>query len=385
MQIEALSELFASAPRFTFSRIENAIAAVNGIGGDHRTAFRARLKNLERVKNFENFSFPKVGQGGGRVPAYGYRELILYTLMFEFTQMGLDPQRALEVSEREYFGIFAGVAAASDQVIQIDEAHGADIDEDYDVYFGFDPSGRTPFRFSDSSLDPNDPLGPESGPSFQAFSSPTPLLSRTIEELTRRRGSRVSLVNLSTVLNRLANYLAGQNKLETLKEMRRSAYEVYSQGWTVANNLFRATGADIIWNWDESLRDGEGHDLDDHLRWPFIEVSKSGSWKSFRVSLPGQDEFEILDLRGIEAADVSEIFKVVEDTAESLPKNNCILITQDTAQSLKSSKLAEARSLEKALYFERKLLLNPTAADTILFASVRRHLIASGEPDPCRQ
>src|SRR5438445_6962362 len=94
-----------------FGELEAVLADLNGIPSHQRTAFQARLKNFHRL------DFPEgVGQGRGKAVIYTARELILMAVAVELTQLGLTPERVIEVITDDEYPVWMCVSMAASSI-----------------------------------------------------------------------------------------------------------------------------------------------------------------------------------------------------------------------------------------------------------------------------
>lgn len=94
---------------FTFAEVEQALALTFDIAAARRTAFRARIQHLQKLK------FPAgTNTGRGRAAVYTPGHLYLLGVAFELQQLGLSPERAKGVIEDDLHAVgMAGSMAAS--------------------------------------------------------------------------------------------------------------------------------------------------------------------------------------------------------------------------------------------------------------------------------
>ena len=91
-----------------FGELEAGLADINGIPSHQRTAFQARLKNFHRL------GFPEgIGKGRGKAVIYTPRELLLMAVAVELTQLGLTPERVIEVIADDELPVWQSVSMAA--------------------------------------------------------------------------------------------------------------------------------------------------------------------------------------------------------------------------------------------------------------------------------
>lgn len=77
---------------WTFGQVEQVLACAHNIRDDRRSAFSNRLKNYQKA------GFPEgINTGRGRAATYHIGHLLQLGLALELNQLGLNPERALEV------------------------------------------------------------------------------------------------------------------------------------------------------------------------------------------------------------------------------------------------------------------------------------------------
>ena len=75
---------------FTFSEVIAALCLKHGIDPEHTGAFRGRVQHMQR----SGFP-PGVNTGKGNTVSYGWQELLLLALAFEYLEVGATPERAI--------------------------------------------------------------------------------------------------------------------------------------------------------------------------------------------------------------------------------------------------------------------------------------------------
>ncbi|WP_150291661.1 hypothetical protein [Sphingobium estronivorans] len=75
-----------------FSAVEAMLARIHNVADDKRIAFQGRLKSLLKAG-----LLPHVQQGRGKAAVYGAGDVAILALALEFAQMGVGPERAVEI------------------------------------------------------------------------------------------------------------------------------------------------------------------------------------------------------------------------------------------------------------------------------------------------
>jgi hypothetical protein len=106
---------------FTYREIQEILARKHQISGANRTAFRGRIQHMQRL------GFPTgVNTGKGRPVSYGWRELLLMGLAFEYLEIGSTPDRSIAEIVKIEDMLLAGlskVILAAEQPEKSDQAN----------------------------------------------------------------------------------------------------------------------------------------------------------------------------------------------------------------------------------------------------------------------
>ena len=213
---------------FRFGELEAILADLNGIPSHQRTAFQARLKNFHRL------GFPEgIGQGRGKAAIYGARELVLMALAVELTQLGLTPERVIEVIREDEYPLWmcvrmaAGALAARHEVFNPGPG---DFGKECEVW-GFSPdcadnSDTDPlsmFLYCDpAALAPWDEEG-EDRSSATFFYGGAGVIRDNISRWTTGPTRRLALINVTKLLFDMAVHIAGSGGLAIVKEFGAAA------------------------------------------------------------------------------------------------------------------------------------------------------------------
>ena len=98
--------------RFTFGELESRLARLHEISSDKRTQFQARLRNFQRL------GFPKgMSAGRGKTVHYSPGHVAELALVLELTQLGLLPERVVQVFNANRFPISQAVRIATNELV----------------------------------------------------------------------------------------------------------------------------------------------------------------------------------------------------------------------------------------------------------------------------
>lgn len=114
---------------FSFADVERSLASAHSIASDRRSAFAGRLKHLQRLK------FPPgTNTGRGRAATYQVEHIWLLGLVLEINQMGVAPERAVDVVQYNLSRVADGTLNASKDC-------SGDFPSKHAHVFFFDPAG----------------------------------------------------------------------------------------------------------------------------------------------------------------------------------------------------------------------------------------------------
>jgi hypothetical protein len=78
--------------RLTFGQVEDLLASLHAVSDEHRIALRGRIKHFQRN------GWPRgTNTGKGRPARYDFPSLLALAVAFELTQVGMTPDRIVEV------------------------------------------------------------------------------------------------------------------------------------------------------------------------------------------------------------------------------------------------------------------------------------------------
>jgi hypothetical protein len=213
-----------------FGDLEAALAALNGIPSHNRTAFQARLKNFHRL------GFPEgIGQGRGKAVIYGARELVLMALAVELTQLGLTPERVIEVIREDEYPVWICVRMAASSLTLRSEVFNpgpGDFGKECEVW-GFSPEMAdnadtdplSMFLYCDpAALAPWDDEGADRS-SATFFYGGAGVIRDNISRWTTGPTRRLALINVTKLLFDMAVHIASSGGLDVVKQFEAVADE----------------------------------------------------------------------------------------------------------------------------------------------------------------
>jgi hypothetical protein len=218
-----------------FGELEAVLADINGIPSYQRTAFQARLKNFHRL------GFPEgIGKGRGKAVVYGPRELVLMALAVELTQLGLTPERVIEVIREDEYPLWMCVRMAASSLVSRHEVFNpgpGDFGKECDVW-GFSPDCAdnadtdplSMFLYCDpAALAPWDEEG-EDRSSATFFYGGSGVIRDNISRWTTGPTRRLALINVTKLLFDMAVHIASSGGLAVVKEFEAVADEWIHRG-----------------------------------------------------------------------------------------------------------------------------------------------------------
>ena len=165
--------------KLTFGQVEDLIASLHAVSDEHRIALRGRIKHFQRN------GWPRgTNTGKGRPARYDFPSLLGLTIAVEFTQIGMTPERIVEVLAENW----SSVTTAAHLVLA---RHDSDEPENF-IYLYCDPS--TLSTLSRPSLHDR------AGATFKFFFGRQLVQGFQQTEPIPRR---IALVNLTDLLNTL--------------------------------------------------------------------------------------------------------------------------------------------------------------------------------------
>ncbi len=99
--------------KWTFGELESLLSKIHEIDDTRRTAFQARLKNLHRLRYPLGFQSEK-----GKTSYYSASDIFQMALALELTQLGLPPDRTVNVLCRGMFATCMAVRLAATSLIK---------------------------------------------------------------------------------------------------------------------------------------------------------------------------------------------------------------------------------------------------------------------------
>lgn len=219
---------------WTFGQMEGVLAKLHDVADGQRTKFQARLKNFHRLGYPAGFEMRQ-----GRAAIYGAGDVVAMALVVELTQLGLNPERAVRVMDTSRFSTFMAVGAAARAIrksLENQNEAGAVASitvrhlEVENFYLFFDPRALAPM--TNGWIDGDEPPQVIYDDRYEPkLNAPSALLFGRIAELnahlekTAWDGGRLALINVTTLVAKLATFAAPQttdvDKIAFLKEATR--------------------------------------------------------------------------------------------------------------------------------------------------------------------
>lgn len=245
---------------FRFGELEATLAAVNQIPSVLRTKFQARLKNFHRLKfpapppwaqalaEGSGAAVTGFGQGqAGKAATYGLREMLLMAVAIELTQLGLTPERAIEVISNDEFPVWTCVNLACSALQERPEVFNAgpgDVGNPRDQkVWGFSPQWAdsestdpfSMFLYCDPAVlspweETADGEESEDIASATFFYAGAGIIRENITRWTTGPSRRLALINVTKLLFDIAAHLAEDRGLELIIEFQRVAKDWTERG-----------------------------------------------------------------------------------------------------------------------------------------------------------
>jgi hypothetical protein len=297
------------------------LADLNGIASHQRTAFQARLKNLHRL------GFPQgIGQGRGKAIIYGARELLLMAVAVELAQVGLTPERIIEVIQDDEYPLWMAVHMAASALHHRPQVFREGFSYEWADQEDTDP---TPFfLFLDpSTLAPWNDDGEDRASGSFSFGG-LGVVRENLARWTTGPSRRLALINVTALVGYIAAYLGGPDgALAIVKEIdavadgwiRRDDFEL--DDWLLA--IAKPAMLEAAANPQPFVKDGKRtiarlSDVVD-LSLPYVHLgpSRHKTLPDMLIRLPGQREL-IVDGRMGLLADIPQesIYARVDELAE---------------------------------------------------------------------
>jgi hypothetical protein len=124
--------------KWTFGELESMLSHIHEIDDTRRTAFQARLKNFHRLHYPLGFKSEK-----GKTSYYSPSDFFQMALALELTQLGLPPDRTVNVLVRGMFATCMAVRMAASSLIRAPKGAYTDADapeQPLPVFVFFDPA-----------------------------------------------------------------------------------------------------------------------------------------------------------------------------------------------------------------------------------------------------
>lgn len=164
---------------WSFGKLQSALADSHRIASSKRPAMNARVKNLHRLGFPPNFVSSR-----GKTSFYACGDFVLVALAMELAQLGIAPDFAIRLIDRNHDDILPAIEAAS---------AGLNQGEGVVTYLIFDPEGLTALTHEDNGL--------STGGAFRWGGAKE--IADELSGDTLQPAHRLSLINLSSMLDRL--------------------------------------------------------------------------------------------------------------------------------------------------------------------------------------
>ena len=326
--------------KIKFGELEAALAELNGIPSIQRTAFQARLKNFHRL------GFPEgTGQGRGKAVIYGAREVVLMAIAVELTQLGLTPERVIEVIREDEYPLWmcVGMAArALEARREVFNPGPGDFGKECKVW-GFSPDCAdnddtdplSMFLYCDpAALAPWDDQG-EDRSSATFFYGGSGVIRDNISRWTTGPTRRLALINVTKLLFDLAVHFAGSDGLTISKQfdaaadqwMNRNDFDVDDWAAKTLSPLLAEAAADPKTFYSGKKGYTRISEVAPAGALPFVFMPEQDEAKSkpdMVIRLPGQREL-VVDAKMTPLADIPQeaIYQRAEELAEHPYRHSC--------------------------------------------------------------
>lgn len=197
---------------FRYPDIEAALAAMHSIADERRSAFSNRLRHLQK-----NGFPPGTNPGRGKAVVYNVRHAVQMAVILEMNQVGLNPERAMNLAKENMSRIQAATYLAATEMRSGDEEA---------ILLVFDPVTLADLR------DKND--WDETSASFDVKSLSE--FRASLEDGTNLRSRRYALINVTEVVSALSHQLSlmsKYNEFAIMEEIQASANE--AGAWSYGN------------------------------------------------------------------------------------------------------------------------------------------------------
>jgi hypothetical protein len=214
---------------WNFGMLEAVLANVHDIADAKRTAFQARLKNFHRLKFPVGFKMQK-----GKAGSYAAGDIMMMALAVELTQLGLSPEAVTRTLTLNWWPTTMALKMSAHSLIGtygvVTRADGDDEDMEYPVtalpmFLYFDPAAL-------SSLTDNwngRPTEQYKRPSDTFFYGGIGVVKESIARWTSSDVSRISLVNVTSLMARIADEISSTGHGQYSKEVESFYKDV--EGW----------------------------------------------------------------------------------------------------------------------------------------------------------
>ena len=185
--------------KWTFGQLEARLAELYEIDDSKRTAFQSRLKNFHRLRYPIGFQSRK-----GKAALYRPGLIFEMALAIEMTQLGLPPERTVDVLAFNWFPTLMSAKIAANGLMKHVCGYNVEMDDkDYNppsTFVFFDPSA-----LANLTTSPPSKFGPDFDDAVSSyFYGGENLLRENIAYWTTGRKNRMSIINITGLIDRLA-------------------------------------------------------------------------------------------------------------------------------------------------------------------------------------
>ncbi len=175
---------------FRFPEVEALLARMHRIADDRRSAFSNRIRHLQKM----HFP-PGTNSGRGKAVVYSVRHIAQLALIFEFAQIGVQPERATKIYTAHATALTSAMTDAVGTLLS---------DDHFPLLLIFDPAGL-------SELQDRDPEESSAGIddaviTFQVM--PIGSLAEQFADWTQGYFRRAAMINLTDMIDDLSARLA---------------------------------------------------------------------------------------------------------------------------------------------------------------------------------
>ena len=223
---------------WTFGKLEATLSTIHEIVPEKGTAFQARLKNFNRLGLPSGVEMRK-----GKATQYHVGSIVEMALAVEMTQLGLTPERVVDVISGGWWTTIMAVRLAAQTLVEHPTGY-VDLGgpEPTAVFLFFDPSGLRSLMGPIRRSNPDEgSYHPEFASNSYTYGTET-ILRENIVRLTATT-PRMAMVNLTAMLDVLAIFTRSDGE-ETSQEERQTFFQELLD-WSTAHTRPYLSGASL--------------------------------------------------------------------------------------------------------------------------------------------